>query len=146
MQQEKIRTSLQRSRYVPSWMVSRTCLCKHKLSCCENVINGFVSTFGYCFVGKLILSNMRYLFSPAKLAKNLLSWKSGVDSFRIALFVGLVNGVYKLVLCIMRRLTRSNKISSIVAGFVAGLCIRFDAKSRRVLTMLLVMSRVVDAS
>lgn len=144
--QEKIKTHIQRAGYIPSWMLSRTALCRHRLSCYENVINGFVGSFSYCLVGKIILSNLPILFNFAKLRKNLLSWNQNKDNIRIAVFVGLMNSMYKLVLCLMRRIYKSDKVASVVAGFVAGLCLSIDARKRRILIMILILSRVVDSS
>lgn len=76
----------------------------------------------------------------------MLSLKANKDNIRIAFFVGLMNGVYKLVLCSMRRIFKNDRVASIIAGFIAGLCIRIDEKKRRTLTMILVLSRVVDSS
>ena len=56
--------------------------------------------------------------------------------------MALTNSVYKLVLCLMRRLIKSEKWASIIAGFLAGLCYSIDLKSRRQLFFVLIMSRV----
>lgn len=59
------------------------------------------------------------------------NWKSNKDSIRWALFIALTNSVYKLTLCLMRRLIKSEKWASLIAGFLAGLSCRIDVKSRR---------------
>jgi len=112
-------------------MLTRTNMCKHKYSCYENVMHGCTKTFVYSLAIKLILNNIGYVSRPSKLGKNLVSWKSNKDNLRFALFLALMNGVYKLVLCIMRRIVKSDKYASLIAGFVAGLCCRLDAKGRR---------------
>lgn len=123
-------------------MLTRTNRCKHKHSCYENVAFGFSKTLLYSFAIKYILSNLSYIFNLRKLLKNLTNLKANADNIRWAFFIALTNAVYKLVICLMRRLIKSEKLASIVAGFLAGLCCRIDAKSRRQLFTILLMSRV----
>lgn len=54
-----------------------------------------------------------------------------MDSARFALFVALLNSVYKAVLCLLRRFCKSDKINAFVAGFIAGLTMIIDNKERR---------------
>lgn len=131
---------------IPKWMLTRTSRCKHKHSCYENVAYGFTSTLVYSLAIKVILNNLGYLANPRKLLRNLVSWKSQKDNLRFAFFLALMNGVYKLVLCLMRRLVKSDKIASLVAGFLAGLSCRLDAMKRRQLLTVLLMSRVSESA
>ena len=127
-------------------MLSRTHLCRHKLSCYENIVNGFINTFTYSFVGKIILNNLQFLGNFAKLRKNLFSWKENKDHLQFSLFIGLMNGIYKMVLCLMRRLYKSDKPAALVAGFCAGLCLAIDKKNRRILLTILILSRFLESS
>lgn len=112
-------------------MLTRTNRCKHKHSCYENVAFGFSKTLLYSFAIKYILSNLSNIFNFRKLLKNLTNLKTNVDNIRWAFFIALTNAVYKLVICLMRRLIKSEGLASIIAGFLAGLCCRIDSKSRR---------------
>ena len=112
-------------------MLTRTDRCKHKHSCYENVAFGFSKTLLYSFAIKYILSNLPHIFNVRKLIKNLTNLKTNTDNIRWAFFIALTNAVYKLVLCLMRRMIKSEKYASIIAGFLAGLCCGIDSKSRR---------------
>ena len=57
-----------------------------------------------------------------------------------------MNAVYKTVLCLLRRFLKSDKYAAPIAGFLAGLCIAFEAKSRRKLLVTLFLSRIADIS
>ena len=122
---------LEKLQILPNWMSTRTRLCKHKYGCYENVIIGFYDTFVYSLAVKLVVNNISYLTNIKKLRKNLMSWKSNGDNLRFAFFLALMNAVYKLVLCIMRRFVKNDKYCAPVAGFVAGLASYLDAKARR---------------
>ena len=126
-------------------MLTRTDRCRHRYSCYENVAFGFTKSFLMSFAIKFIVSKLPLLINPMKLLKSLINWKSNKDSVRWALFIALTNSVYKLVLCLTRRLCKSEKLASIVAGFFAGLCCIIDAKSRRQLFTVLLISRVTQA-
>lgn len=109
-------------------MLTRTNRCKHKHSCYENVAFGFTKTLIYSFAIKYLVSNISFIFNLKKLLRNLTNLKTNADNIRWAFFIALTNAVYKFVLCLMRRLNKSEKLASLVAGFVAGLCCRIDAK------------------
>lgn len=107
---------------------------------------GFYHTFLTSFAVKLLINNIGYIFNIKKLFKNLTSMKSNRDNIRFALFLALMNAVYKLFLCILRRIIKNDKICAPVAGFVAGLTCRLDAKQRRQLMTVLLVSRLADTS
>ena len=125
-------------------MLTRTDRCKHKHSCYENVVKGFTKTLIYSLAIKFIINNIGYLANPKKLLRNLVTWKSNKDNIRFALFLALTNGVYKLVLCLMRRYCQNEKLCALVAGFLAGICCRIDAHQRRQLLAILLFSRMSD--
>ena len=67
------------------------------------------------------------------------------DSAKFGLFLMLFNSLYKLVLCLLRRLgSHDDRINAPIAGFVCGLSIAADSKSRRMLVTALIMSRACD--
>jgi len=55
-----------------------------------------------------------------------------------------MTAIYKFVLCFMRRFVKSDKVNSVVAGFLAGLASRLDVRDRRQFLMVLLLSRVSD--
>ena len=55
-----------------------------------------------------------------------------------------MNGVYKLVLCVLRRLLKSDKWAAPIAGFLAGLCCYIDGKDRRKFLMIVLLARLTD--
>ena len=113
---------------IPKWMLTRTNRCKHKHSCYENVAFGFSKTLLYSFAIKYILSNLPHIFNLRKLLKNLTNFKTNADNVKWAFFIALTNAVYKLVICLMRRIHKSEKLASLVAGFLAGYSAKFLAE------------------
>ena len=93
-----------------------------------------------------MVSNISSILSPAKILKNFSSRTQNVDNLRFALFFALMNTVYKMILCIMRRFVKSDKVNSLVAGFIAGLVSRVDIKKRRSFLLILLLSRFFDIS
>lgn len=79
-----------------------------------------------------------------KLIKNLLSVKSWKDNFKFVLFIAAMNGVYKIVLCTLRRLFKTDKLAAPIAGFIAGLCCAIDSDKRRRLLLVLLLTRLSD--
>ena len=128
----------------PSWMLTKTPMCKHKHSCYENIIHSMYSVFVYGLAIKMAINNVFYISNLKKLLKNLVSIKSQSDNVRFAAFVALMNGLYKLILCVARRYHVSDKVSAPIAGFLAGLTCYFDAKDRRKLLLVMLMARMTD--
>ena len=131
---------------LPPWMLKRTPLCKHKHGCTENVIIGFYQTFANMLAIKLLVNNVAYIGNLKKLIANLLSFKSIKDNMRWALFLAIMNATYKFFLCIFRRILKSDKYAAPFAGFLAGLTSKIDLKSRRELFLVLILSRLTDAT
>ena len=105
---------------IPKWMLTKTHLCKHNYGCYENVILGFYKILVKTFAIKLVLNNIGYIANSKKLVANLMSLKSFKDNIRFALFVGLLSGIYKAALCVLRRIFKDDRIATAMAGFVAG--------------------------
>jgi len=45
---------------------------------------------------------------------------------RFALFIAFLNGLYKAILCILRRFSSNDKKNAIIAGFLSGLSMLID--------------------
>ena len=101
-------------------MLTKTHLCRHKYGCYENVIFGFYKILMKTFAIKLVLNNFSLITNSKKLIANLFSLKSFKDNIQFALFVGLLTGIYKMALCILRRIFKDDKIATPIAGFLAG--------------------------
>jgi len=81
---------------------------------------------------KVVANNIFYIGNPKKLLKNLTSFKSNKDNVMFALWLALVNASYKLILCSLRRVFKTDDTySAPIAGFIAGLFSFLEAKSRR---------------
>jgi len=131
---------------IPAWMLTRTPKCRHKYSCYENTMLSLYSIFVNSLALKFALGNIFLIGNPKKLIKNLRNVKNTKDNFRFALFAALMNAIYKIVLCLMRRLGISDKINSIVAGFLSGLVSYFEAGSRRNFLVGILMGRMLDTA
>lgn len=72
------------------------------------------------------------------------------DSCKLGLFFGLMSGLYKSILCLLRRLypadqgDRANRRCAPIAGFLCGLALYIDNSSRKQYLVVLAMSRMID--
>ena len=83
---------------------------------------------------------------PVKLMQRLLKGHGLCESAKFGLFVMCFNTIYKLVLCLMRRLgSLDDRKNAPVAGFVSALSLMIDVKHRRQLLTVLTLSRALDA-
>ena len=112
-------------------MLTKTHLCKHNYGCYENVILGFYKIFIKTFAIKFVLNNIRLILNPKKLLANILNLKSFKDNIRFALFIGLLTGIYKAALCILRRIFNDDRIATPISGFLAGAAAFVENKKRR---------------
>ena len=69
--------------------------------------------------------------------------KNHKDTLKFALFISLLNSLYKSVLCIMRRFCQNDKINAAVAGAISSLSLLADAKDRRIFFALVLFSRAI---
>jgi hypothetical protein len=67
--------------------------------------------------------------------------KNHIDSLKFALFISLLNSIYKGVLCIMRRFTKNERINAAVAGGLSSLSLLVDSKDRRIFFALVFIAR-----
>lgn len=73
---DKLKISfLRRLGIIPTWMLSKTSMCKHKHGCYHNVIVSFYNIFMKSLAFKVIIANITSIFNVKKLIKNLTSWK-----------------------------------------------------------------------
>jgi hypothetical protein len=81
---------------------------------------------------QLLLKNIAMIAKPVKLMQRLLKGHGLCESAKFGLFVMCFNTIYKLVLCVMRRLgSLDDRKNAPVAGFISALSLMIDAKSRR---------------
>lgn len=90
---------------------------------------------------KLIVNNLFYLSNLRKLGRNLVNPKSMKDNFMFAVCFALINSTYKLVLCLLRRQLKDDRINSIVAALFSALWIQLEPPKRRSLIVILLLSR-----
>jgi hypothetical protein len=117
-------------------MKARSVHCRHSRysTCSENVTYGFLYNFRGGFIASLVLSAIPLIlkFKIKKLFMMFLSKEKLGDSCKLAMFAGLMNAVYKAVLCLVRRMyksndtERANRHAAPIAGFLAGLTLLFE--------------------
>jgi hypothetical protein len=95
---------------------AKTNMCKHERGCISNVVQGAIRSFKLGLGAKFGLNLVMSLMRPKSFVSNMFSLKSLMDSGRFTLFVVLFNISYKIMLCSLRRATKNDKISSIIAG------------------------------
>ena len=131
-------------KILPTILLTRTDLCKHRACCTENACHGFIRTFGNLLSMKVILSNLFYIANFKKLLRNIQSSKANKDHLRFALFFAAMNFLYKAMLCVLRRVFKCDKYAAPLAGFVAGFASAIDDKKRRQLLTIIFLSRFCD--
>ena len=81
---------------------------------------------------QLLIQNIGMIAKPVKLMQRLLKGHGLYESSKFGLFVMCFNTIYKLVLCVMRRLgSLDDRKNAPVAGFISALSLMIDAKNRR---------------
>jgi hypothetical protein len=143
---QKLSIKLLKMGLIPAWMLTRTKKCQHKYSCYENVIISFYKIFVNAVALKTAINSLFYLGNFKKYLRSLKDVKEIKDTCRFALFFALMNSVYKLVLCFLRRFDVSDSIAAPIAGFLSGIVSMFEKKNRRELISIVVLSRVVDTT
>lgn len=93
---------------------------------------------------KMAANNITKITSPQKLLKNLLNSNSWKDDFKFATFLALMNASYKLVLCLLRRKIKNDKINSVIAAVLSAQWIVLEPKKRRQFMTALLLSRALD--
>lgn len=95
---------------------NKTPMCKHQRGCIYNVVQGMIKSAFLGLGAKFIINFLLGLLRPKTLVSNLFGFRNLLDTGRFTLFVVLFNISYKIALCSLRRATKNEKISSIVAG------------------------------
>lgn len=72
-----------------------------------------------------------------------MSLKKNSSSFHFALFASFLCGIYKSVLCIMRRICKDDRINASIAGAFSAVSILLDAKKQRTFMALMFFSRCI---
>ncbi len=67
--------------------------------------------------------------------------KGHLDSLKFALFISLLNSIFKAVLCIMRRFSNNERLNAAVAGGLSALSLLVDSKDRRIFFALVFLAR-----
>ena len=105
-----------------------------------------LKTFVVGFSIQFLLQNIGMIVKPVKLMRRVLKGQGIKQSAKFGLFMMCFNTLYKLVLCLLRRMgSLDDRKNAPVAGFISGLSLIIDTKSRRQLIAVLVMSRAVDS-
>ncbi|OMJ93213.1 hypothetical protein SteCoe_3914 [Stentor coeruleus] len=121
-------------------------LCRHKGNCLQNALKGFVRG---TIIGLGIRAAITLVLGLLKrtIIKNPLSFLKmfSKDNLRIVWFLSVMVGVYRSVLCYMRRKTKDEKLSSFVAGFASSIGLIFEESESRTLYALYLLVRSLDA-
>ena len=126
----------------------RTKFWKHSIKSCHlNALEGFCRNFFYGFVTKAVFNILLGLLNPKKnLIPNIVDlFSSNCMSF--CTFLGLFSGVYKILLCSLRRIrNRDDGINAIISGAFAAFAVYFDpSKRRRKFIVLYIFCRALEA-
>ena len=113
---------------------------------------GFLYNFRGGFIASFVLSAIPLIikFKLKKLLMMFIKKKILIDCCKLAAFSGLLNAIYKAVLCLLRRLfraddtIRANQYSAPIAGFVAGLALMCENNFRKQYLTVFAMSRLID--
>ena len=112
----------------------------------NKLIRFFYKIFINSVLIKTAFNSLFYLGSLKKLLKSLTNVANIKDTLRFGLFLAIMNGVYKLLLCILRRILKDDRLAAPIAGFFAGLISSMEAKNRRQLLTVLLIGRMVDTT
>lgn len=113
---------------------------------------GFIKNFRGGFIASFVLSAIPLLLKMKikKLVMMVVNKAIILDCCKLAIFAGLLNAIFKAVLCLLRRLfkdsAQANKISAPIAGFIAGFALMCENKFRKQYLTVLAMSRLIDTT
>ena len=121
-------------------------LCKHPNSCFWNAINGYVRGASLGLILRAAITIIAGLFrrtlikNPASILKMFSK-----ENMRIVIFLSGMVGVHRTILCLLRRYTHNERISSFVAGFCSAIPLIVEDGESRVLYSLYMLIRSFDA-
>lgn len=111
----------------------RTQFCKHSIrSCYLNSIEGACKNFYYGFMTKAVINILLAMFNPKKkLIPNIKDLFSA-DCMSFCTFLGAFGGIYKFVLCTLRRWrNKDDGLNALISGAAAGFALAFEQSQRR---------------
>ena len=127
-------------------MADKHALCKHKGSCLINALKGYLRG---ALIGLGIRTIIAIIFGLLKrtIFKNpmVLLKIFAKENMRLVYFLSGMIGVHRSVLCLMRRYTNNEKVSSFVAGFFGGLPLILEDADSRITYGLYILVRGLDA-
>jgi hypothetical protein len=126
-------------------MADKHSLCKHPRGCLINSLNGYIR--GGC-IGLLIRGVItlfagiirRKIFKDPKFMLKVFQPKS----LRLVYFLSGMIGLYRTSICILRRLTNNEKISSFFAGLISSIPLLFEETESRLMYSLYLLVRALD--
>lgn len=131
----------------PAQKSAPTKLCKHRYSCPENAVRGLVEWVGKGYLLKTVI-NLIYelvLKRGYKRPGNLIKQIFTLDALRFAGFIGGMNFLYKATLCLLRKIRgKDDGLNASIAGFVGGMAVLVDTRSRRESFALYSIARFLD--
>jgi len=131
-------------------VINKTPHCKHQNSCFKNTFYGMIRTGGWGFLAKggssfaITILLKGALFKPSKWLGALLA-SFRLDTIRFGAALGAIVGTYKAVLCLLRKLRGvDDAINAAIAGFMCGITLAIDVKSRRKDIALYIFAKAVS--
>lgn len=126
----------------------RTPFCKHSIrSCYLNSLEGFCRSFFYGFMTKAVINVGLGMLSPKKkLIPNIVDLFSS-DCMSFCTFLGAFSGIYKFMLCTLRRWrNKDDGINALISGAAAGFALMFEhSQRRRKFILLYLFVRALEA-
>ena len=121
-------------------------LCKHPDSCLINALKGFLqgAVVGIGIRAAIVLAiglfRRTFFKNPAMMLKVFSS-----ENIKLVYFLCGTVGIHRAVLCLFRRLTNNEKISSFAAGFCSAIPLAIEHSDSRVEYSLYMVARAMDA-
>ncbi|CAG9317482.1 unnamed protein product [Blepharisma stoltei] len=121
-------------------------LCKHELPCWKHTLFGFargaiIGLIVRSFLTLLTMLLKKKIFKDPLYILNIFK----KNNLRMVGFLSGMIGLYRAVLCFLRKKTGNEKISSFLAGFASGIPLLFEERESRVLYALYILVRAGDA-
>ena len=125
-----------------------TQFCRHRFSCQQNALRGFLKTFGAAFSVDFVLSLASGLLSGRIVSHPARTLRIGAkDGLRFAIFLSSCIGGSKLLNCALRLIRgKEDSYNALIAGSIAGLSVLFDNKKRRTIIALYLLTRALNFS
>eukprot|EP01118_Nematostelium_gracile_P013871 TRINITY_DN5292_c0_g1_i1.p1 TRINITY_DN5292_c0_g1~~TRINITY_DN5292_c0_g1_i1.p1 ORF type:complete len:476 (+),score=76.03 TRINITY_DN5292_c0_g1_i1:168-1430(+) len=116
----KIYSNLKKKMFGPISEPPKHQLCKHQWSCRAYALVGFMKSFSLGFLIRLALKLAPLFLNPKKLIKKP-SILLDANILRLGLFLGLMNGISRSSICILRALRgKDDGLNALFSGYLAG--------------------------